>query len=260
MNKLIIAALVVATAFTACKKGKEDPIISFKSRDTRLAGEWKLSARADSTITTSTQKYAATSSLGAYSELTKTVETITFDGSSLTTNSNTDWSTTEPGLLAGSPTKINVTGKKVESKAWDITINKDGTYSWKGTSKTNPTSSTTTQTSTPSQICGVGIAPTPFTFGSNSYLSCDGTYTYSFPASYDNTSEGSDTWAWLTSGKNKSEIVFNGGPLGGLWSVLQLKSKEIKLVAVSVSNSTSTSPSGTDLVTRSSSNWTLTSK
>ena len=43
--KLAALALVIAaTSFSGCKKGENDPFLSLKSRKSRAAGEWKLSA------------------------------------------------------------------------------------------------------------------------------------------------------------------------------------------------------------------------
>lgn len=46
MKRVLIVLLIAAfamPAFVACKKGKNDPAISLKSRKSRLVGEWKLS-------------------------------------------------------------------------------------------------------------------------------------------------------------------------------------------------------------------------
>jgi hypothetical protein len=39
---VMLAALIVIPAFQSCKKGENDPAISFRSRDARLIGNWKL--------------------------------------------------------------------------------------------------------------------------------------------------------------------------------------------------------------------------
>jgi hypothetical protein len=43
LTKSVLAILVVASSFTACKKGEGDPALSFRSRAARVAGEWKVS-------------------------------------------------------------------------------------------------------------------------------------------------------------------------------------------------------------------------
>lgn len=45
MKKLLIAVIVLAT-FAGCKKGENDPFLSFRSRDARVVGEWKVSSYA----------------------------------------------------------------------------------------------------------------------------------------------------------------------------------------------------------------------
>lgn len=63
----IAAVAIVATSFTSCKKGENDPGISLKSRKGRLKGEWALSAKEvvhtenhSGTITTITTTATAT--------------------------------------------------------------------------------------------------------------------------------------------------------------------------------------------------------
>jgi hypothetical protein len=38
------ALLLSSTTFTGCKKGEDDPFLSFRSRASRVAGDWKLSS------------------------------------------------------------------------------------------------------------------------------------------------------------------------------------------------------------------------
>lgn len=43
MKKILIAIMALAT-LAGCKKGENDPGISFRSRDARIVGEWKLTS------------------------------------------------------------------------------------------------------------------------------------------------------------------------------------------------------------------------
>lgn len=43
MKKLLIAVIALAT-LAGCKKGENDPFLSFRGRDARIIGEWKLSS------------------------------------------------------------------------------------------------------------------------------------------------------------------------------------------------------------------------
>lgn len=40
--KLVILLLFVSSIFSSCKKGEEDPFLSFRSRDARIVGSWQL--------------------------------------------------------------------------------------------------------------------------------------------------------------------------------------------------------------------------
>lgn len=42
MKKILIAVIAIAT-LVGCKKGENDPALSFRSRDARIVGEWKVS-------------------------------------------------------------------------------------------------------------------------------------------------------------------------------------------------------------------------
>jgi hypothetical protein len=104
MKKLFLVLLIAIFAiptFQSCKKGENDPSISFKSRDARITAEWKLT-KIEGTQTT------------VNSGATTTV-TITFDGAIKTTV------TTVPGL-----TPITST----ENITFDMTIDKKAKMSW----------------------------------------------------------------------------------------------------------------------------------
>lgn len=44
IHVLFMSAIIVALLFQSCRKGKEDPFISFRSRSSRLIGEWNLTS------------------------------------------------------------------------------------------------------------------------------------------------------------------------------------------------------------------------
>ena len=96
--------------------------------------------------------------------------------------------------------------------------------------------------------------------GISAGLTCDGTYNYTYPASYDSKDEGQGEWYWENSGKNKTEIVFTNGPLAGRWDVLQLKNKETVLQLVTSTKTTSPDPAGTDTENTHTEKYTITSK
>lgn len=73
--KFIGLALFLASTFWGCKKGENDPFLSFSSRKSRLVGEWKLT---DGSITKTSSTSTETVT---YTETTQ----ATFDGTTTTT-------------------------------------------------------------------------------------------------------------------------------------------------------------------------------
>ena len=114
---VIVGGLVMASS--GCKKGENDPSISLRSRTARLAGEWNLSAK----------DYKESS----VSDNSSTTETVTYDGSILTTvtvRKYKDWT--------GKDT--TVTNTETDSYTEKLTINKDGSFEKEiiyGKTKTN---------------------------------------------------------------------------------------------------------------------------
>lgn len=89
----ITLLLIISVLFSACKKGEDDPVISLRTRKTRVVGEWRMTAG----------KASYTSR--AYNE------SYTFDGSNVKLN-------------VTSITPIVYTGKSTLS----MTMNKDGSF------------------------------------------------------------------------------------------------------------------------------------
>jgi hypothetical protein len=73
--KFIILAVLAGSMFFGCKKGDNDPFLSFSSRKARLCGEWLL---ADGSITKTS---ASSTETVTYTESTQ----ATFDGTTTTT-------------------------------------------------------------------------------------------------------------------------------------------------------------------------------
>ena len=77
MKKIILFAIVILgiTAVTSCKKGEDDPFISFRSRDARITAKWKLvnyerqsnSSGGSSTSVLNGSILTVTNSIGSYS-------------------------------------------------------------------------------------------------------------------------------------------------------------------------------------------------
>jgi len=103
---VLLVAAVTMPAFQSCKKGPNDPAISFKSRKARLVGEWSVTK---GTVT---------------SNSSGTISTETYDGSTYTYTSG---GTTTSGTYT-----------------YDVSIIKDGKFTVKCTKTIS--GSTTTQT------------------------------------------------------------------------------------------------------------------
>jgi hypothetical protein len=116
---LIVMVGGLMMASSGCKKGENDPSISLRSRTARLAGEWNLSA----------EDYKESS----ISDNSSTTETVTYDGSILTTvtvRKYKDWT--------GKDT--TVTNTETDSYTEKLTINKDGSFTREiiyGSTRTN---------------------------------------------------------------------------------------------------------------------------
>jgi len=85
LKKALLILVVVVMALPACKKGKDDPSISLRSRKARLTGEWKLKEGTETDVSGgSSTVYTYTGStcsfsVGGSSYTSAYSETITFD-------------------------------------------------------------------------------------------------------------------------------------------------------------------------------------
>jgi hypothetical protein len=104
MKKTLLVLLVVAMAipaFQSCKKGDNDPLISFRSRKARLVGEWTLR---EGNVTET--------------DINGTIYNTIFDGSLQTLT-------------------VNANAPIVEPYTDKVTINKDGSYKKETTDDSN---------------------------------------------------------------------------------------------------------------------------
>lgn len=209
-------------SFNSCKKGKDDPFLSFRSRNSRLIGKWKLS-KTDGAVTSNSSSTSSTSN-----ESIKSV----YDGTSVVnTYTGTD-------VNSGATTTTNITEKS--TIALDMEILKDGTV----TITNSSTLTSTTQTTSPANTAPIpGMANSPFgtkSVGSYSVssLAFDGTYTYGINSTSD-TQTG--RWYWLESSKSKVNVLIDGL---GLFYVKSLKNKTLVLELIDSSTNTTTN-SGT---------------
>ena len=139
MRKTVLGLVFVVaagTTVTSCKKGENDPFISLKSRKSRISGEWKLIA-----------------------------------GEVIQTNTSASTSVSKTTLTETTLTTTDAFGDVDESSigSYDLTIEKDGTYSL------------TIETTT-SRFNGIAI-----------------------PADSQETKRTEETGVWIFGGKNKDQ-------------------------------------------------------
>jgi len=96
-------ALLAGGTMTSCKKGANDPFMSFKSRKGRLSGDWALTAKDDSET-------------GSFAGVSYTV-TTTHDGA----------------IETETTTSSGISNTVTTNEAIALTINKDGTYTMTAT-------------------------------------------------------------------------------------------------------------------------------
>ncbi len=154
---LIILSCLFLTriGFYGCKKGENDPFISFKSRDKRMMGKWTVSNIEWSKITNTRGN---TINQTTYSHTLKT-ETSSFDGSTLRETEKNDYSGNP------SPPPTSDTETDVYSTTITLTLDKHGV------AKATETSSYISTT--------LATSPTVSFTGCIPGVNCDGTYTYS---------------------------------------------------------------------------------
>lgn len=222
-------AVILSATFTGCKKGEEDPFLSFKSRNSRIVGTWVLKAyTSDETSTTVTNE---TNNVNTEKTDKTDVESnnSTFDGTNLTTKSSTSNETTDtyinPTYSGGTwtyPTSTSVTKSTSNSTSIDVfsielEISDDNTWTATYTSTKKSYSSTSSQTSG-----GVTTTTTPY----------DTTYS---PANTNTWVEEGD-WYWGDATDDK--VIINAGPMQG--KLKKLSSKEVIIEDVTAESDNST--------------------
>lgn len=221
LSTTILAAIASSMTFTSCKKGENDPAISFKSRKSRVTGEWAVS----SMESTASDTYAS-------GGVTITDRYVTnFDGTTFTyTETEADGDVSE--------TKANVT-------EWSFIFEKDGTYSsmqnititeYSYTPSGGP-KITTTQTT-----CNV------YTYeelGNWSFIGKDkdGEYKSKERIVLNTTTENETEPSGNCQGTDKRTSTYANGENATIWDIDQLKSKEI-IVKMNSNNVVTDSPNG----------------
>jgi len=242
LSAVLIAALIMPI-IQGCKKGEEDPFISFKSRDSRVTGTWELKSYEISGTTVSTEK------------ISNDVNDDEFDESITTT-----WSETYNGTS-------KVISNTLKEKSTDIYMWHNGT-DWKDQEVvyTNNTSSNSTE------VFGLTVA----LYKDNTYEitetsgNASGTWAYDWETDVDDDNDLSvadadddDDGDWSTTGistsvtqgawywedeTKKEKLFLNAGSLKG--KVVRLAGKEmwveIRYGALSDDDGEETSDVGSD--------------
>ena len=109
MKKAIIiltGIILSGIAFEGCKKGEGDPGISFKSRKSRMTGEWKLTA---GEVTNTNVSGSNTTTTHVIYDGSNAVSTLTVNGSSSSPSTN-GYTLSWAIVKDGSYKKVEVTG------------------------------------------------------------------------------------------------------------------------------------------------------
>lgn len=210
MKKVLLSitafALVAGSmTFTSCKKGENDPAISFKSRKGRLAGEWTVSSYEATGSDTWTS-----SGLSATDKYTES-----FDG--------TTWTSVE------TDSDGDITETKANVSEWTFTFEKDGTYSTKqGITITewSYTPSGGSKVTTAVTTCNVYSMEEA---GNWSFVGKDkdGEYKNKERVVLNTGSSTDISPSSNCQGTDKTVTTYSNGENSSIWDIDQLKSKEI---------------------------------
>ena len=233
--KFSVTLFIIVIAFSGCKKGEDDPFISFRSRDSRIIGVWALQS----------------------STYTETNQTVTKRSNNVNTdNSNSDEKTTTTKIFDGTTyiyKNEDDDTYKGQTTSYDYTTDSFVTYN----SNTNEKSLTT-------QI---------FTYSVKVEIKKDHTYEATYTktqverkTTYSTTDDGvttttatdtvyspqnTKTWTekgnWYWGDANDDKVYISAGPLSGV--LKQLKNKEIVIETINNSTNNNTEYTKQDLKT-----------
>lgn len=119
MNKFIAALVIgaIAFSFSSCRKGEDDPFLSFSSRDKRIEGTWLL----DNITLTNIEETVNEAPTGGSRTVTRT-KTYSIDKTGAGT-------LTDVVVDNGTEQSRDVINVGAGNFSLDLTINADGTYS-----------------------------------------------------------------------------------------------------------------------------------
>lgn len=232
ISKLTMFAFAGALALTGCKKGADDPFISLKSRDSRLAGTWTLSSVSGTSVNTYRDLYnTATSSQPSSSTSTTSMSYSNGVGGSATTTtqSYTQMAQTGTGTVTVNQT---ITESQTSTKSVSLNFTKTGDVTQTTITSTPLLTHTITQTTNPAIVAPTtGSTNGPDGQGGLLY---DGNYSYNFVGANTkvDTTVISGTWAYGGDKKEVLIITLNDGAVN-TYDILGLASKDLKLHMVS---------------------------
>ena len=210
---LLAVAVISATFISSCKKGEDDPFISFRSRDSRIIGTWTLKSQTYTDTRQTVTKTTNNVNSDVDNTDEKTTETYTFDGTTYTektTDDNKDNNTTtsydyvnNKFTTSSSETKDVQTTTDTYTYSVEVEIKDDHTYkaTYTKTELTHKTSNS-------------------YTYGGNTTTTETDT-SYSPQNTKTWTEEGN--WFWLDA--NDDKIYIEAGPLSGV--LKKLSNKEV---------------------------------
>jgi hypothetical protein len=129
---VLFAAAMVAAVFSAssCKKGANDPFVSFKSRDGRLTGTWKLVGLNHKFVQTTTNGVTVTTS-ETVTKYENGISTATTNPGNTSTNTKIDFQMT----FDKDGSYKSITNNYNSSAVLTGTVEVDGTWFWGSDSK-----------------------------------------------------------------------------------------------------------------------------
>lgn len=113
--KIVALIIALGTLVSSCKKGEDDPFISFRSRKARVAGDWELKS---GTSTSSSSSQSGNN---------------TFSNSSSTTYNGTTYSESYTSSYNGNSNTTTNSGSYTSK----VSFKKDGTFEWQMTQDGN---------------------------------------------------------------------------------------------------------------------------
>jgi trimeric autotransporter adhesin len=249
---LAVAALVAPT-LESCKKGEEDPGLSFRSRRNRVAGEWKVIKWDE--VSRGTNNNTNTNSSGTTTSSSSWSQTIAFDGANIKvtyTNNSGVSSVSGTGEMTYTFEKDGTFKATSKTKIVSVETDSGSGYSEK---ETTTTDETVTYTGTWNFMGGVGDEVSSKEALVMSYTQRDVSTTEVSVYEYTITSTGT-TYTSTTTTTSTSKYSYASTDVDETWMLKRLANKEIKAFAKvkrsGSGNSTSTTVSGSSSSTSSS--------